>query len=116
MEAFQYSPLLWVSGALSLGVKRQGREDDHSPPSSAKIKNAWHSTNTPSWRGAQLKHRYNFTFTFTSVDVKLCLSLALREENNEMRMFSNEVPRKMFSPKSDGDRTMELQNMKLHKM
>jgi hypothetical protein len=24
-----------------------------------------HSRNTPSWRGAQLKHRDNFTFTFT---------------------------------------------------
>jgi hypothetical protein len=24
-----------------------------------------HSPNTPSWRGAQLKHRDNFTFTFT---------------------------------------------------
>jgi hypothetical protein len=23
-----------------------------------------HSPNTPSWRGAQLKHRDNFTFTF----------------------------------------------------
>jgi hypothetical protein len=23
-----------------------------------------HSPNTPSWRGAQLKHRGNFTFTF----------------------------------------------------
>jgi hypothetical protein len=23
-----------------------------------------HSSNTPSWRGARLKHRYNFTFVF----------------------------------------------------
>jgi hypothetical protein len=28
----------WVSGALSLGVKRPGREADHSPPSSAEVK------------------------------------------------------------------------------
>jgi len=27
-----------VSGALSLGVKRPGREADHSPPSSAEVK------------------------------------------------------------------------------
>jgi hypothetical protein len=26
--------------AISLGVKRPGREADHSPPSSAKVKNA----------------------------------------------------------------------------
>jgi hypothetical protein len=28
----------WVLGALSLGVKRPGREADHSPPSSAEVK------------------------------------------------------------------------------
>jgi hypothetical protein len=57
----------WVPEALSLGVKRPGREADHSPPSSAEVKE-WvalylHSSNTPSWRGAQLKHRDNFTYT-----------------------------------------------------
>jgi hypothetical protein len=31
-------PIQGVSGALSLGVKRPGRETDHSPPSSAKVK------------------------------------------------------------------------------
>jgi hypothetical protein len=30
--------ILWVSGALSLGVKREGREADHSPPSIAEVK------------------------------------------------------------------------------
>jgi hypothetical protein len=54
------------SGALSLGVKRPGRKADHSPPSSAEVKECvelyLHSPNTPSWRGAQLKHRDNFTF------------------------------------------------------
>jgi hypothetical protein len=28
-------PIQWVPGALSLGIKRLGREADHSPPSSA---------------------------------------------------------------------------------
>jgi hypothetical protein len=32
-----------------------------------RLKNAWdlylHSSNTPSWRGAQLKHREKFTYT-----------------------------------------------------
>jgi hypothetical protein len=28
----------WAPGALSLGVKRPGREADHSPPSSADVK------------------------------------------------------------------------------
>jgi hypothetical protein len=31
-------PTQWVPGYLSLGVKRQGREVDHSPPSSAEVK------------------------------------------------------------------------------
>jgi hypothetical protein len=60
-------PIQWVPGALSLGVKRPGREADRSPQSSAEVKE-WlelylHSPNTPSWCGAQLKHRDNFTFT-----------------------------------------------------
>jgi hypothetical protein len=31
----------WVPGALSSGLKRRGRETDHSPPSSAEVKNGW---------------------------------------------------------------------------
>jgi len=40
-------PVQWVSGALSLGVKWPGREADHSPPSSAKVKDVWSYTSTP---------------------------------------------------------------------
>jgi hypothetical protein len=41
-------PLIqWVLGALSLGVKRPGREADYSPPSSAEVKNAWSYTSAP---------------------------------------------------------------------
>jgi hypothetical protein len=58
-------PIQWVSRALYLGVKRPVGEADHSPPSSAEVKE-WlelylHSPDTPSWRGAQLNHR-DFTF------------------------------------------------------
>jgi hypothetical protein len=53
----------WVPGALSLGIKRPGREANHSSPSNAEVKEwvelYFHSPNTPSWRGAQLKHRDN---------------------------------------------------------
>jgi hypothetical protein len=34
-----HSPLQWVLGFLSPGVKRPGREIVHSPPSSAEVKN-----------------------------------------------------------------------------
>jgi hypothetical protein len=64
-------PIQWVPGALSLGVKRPRREAEHSPPSSAEVK-GWvelylYSPNTPSWRGAQLRHRDKFIFTLLSI-------------------------------------------------
>jgi hypothetical protein len=40
-------PIQRVTGALSLGVKRPGREADNSPPSSAEVKNGWSYTSTP---------------------------------------------------------------------
>jgi hypothetical protein len=40
-------PIQWVPGALSLEVKLPGREADHSPPSSAEVKNAWSYISTP---------------------------------------------------------------------
>jgi hypothetical protein len=39
-------PVQWVLGALSWGVKQPGHEADHSPLSSAKVKNAWRCTST----------------------------------------------------------------------
>jgi hypothetical protein len=35
---FPQPPIQWVPWALSPGVKREGREADHSPPSSAEVK------------------------------------------------------------------------------
>jgi hypothetical protein len=40
-------PIQWVLGALSPGVKRPGREADHSPPINAEIKKMWIYTSTP---------------------------------------------------------------------
>jgi hypothetical protein len=42
-------PIQWIPGALSLGVKRPGREADHSSQSSAEVKNAWRYTSTPQY-------------------------------------------------------------------
>jgi hypothetical protein len=36
----------WGGGVLYLRVKRPGHEADHSPPSSADVKNAWNYTST----------------------------------------------------------------------
>jgi hypothetical protein len=40
-------PIQWIPGALSLGVKRPGREAEHSPPSSVEVNNTWSYTFTP---------------------------------------------------------------------
>jgi hypothetical protein len=51
------APIQWVPGAVSLAVKRPGREADHSPPSSADVKNAWSYNSTP-----PVRLHDNFTF------------------------------------------------------
>jgi hypothetical protein len=54
-------------GALSLGVKRPGREVDHSPPSGAEVKNAWSYTSTPQYvfmAWWSVKYRNNFTVLY----------------------------------------------------
>jgi hypothetical protein len=49
-------PIQWVLGALSPGVKRQGPQTHHSPPTSAEYKKKCGSIHplphTPSWRSA----------------------------------------------------------------
>jgi hypothetical protein len=59
------SPIHWVVGAFSSGVKRPRREAHHSPPSSAEVENVCSYISTPSVRlHGELKHRGNFTFAF----------------------------------------------------
>jgi len=49
-------PIQWVTGALSLGVKRPEHEADHSPSSSAEVKESaelyLQYSNASSWRSA----------------------------------------------------------------
>jgi hypothetical protein len=48
-------------------VKRPGREADHSPPSSAEVKNVWSYISTPQYvlmAWCLVKHKDNSTFTF----------------------------------------------------
>jgi hypothetical protein len=51
-----------------MGVKRPGREADHSPPSSAEVKECvelyLRSPNTPSWRGAEFSTRTTLPLIF----------------------------------------------------
>jgi hypothetical protein len=59
-------PIQWVPGALSLGIKRPGRETDHSPPSSAEVKEC-NYTYTPPIRlhGTVLSYSTGTTLPFT---------------------------------------------------
>jgi hypothetical protein len=41
-------PIQWVPRALSLRLKWLGHETEHSPSSSAKVKNVWSCTSTTS--------------------------------------------------------------------
>jgi hypothetical protein len=76
-------PIQWVPESLSLGVKRPGREADHSPPSSAEVKNAWSYTSTPqhvfmAW--CLVKHR-DFTLTVPITEASergACLFMAVQ--------------------------------------
>jgi len=65
-------PIQWIPEALSLGVKRQGREIDHPPPCSAKVKEWVELYFHPPLRlhGVVLswkKHRDNFTLLFVFI-------------------------------------------------
>jgi hypothetical protein len=64
----------WVPGALSLRVKRPGREANHSPSSSAEVKECVEIyldfPSRSSWRGAQLKQKDNFIFLPVITDLK----------------------------------------------
>jgi hypothetical protein len=59
-----YPPVRRVSETLSLGIKQPECEADHSPPSSAKVKEGvelyLNSPNMLLWCSAQLKHRDKF--------------------------------------------------------
>jgi hypothetical protein len=59
----QFSAGKGIEGAISSGIRQPGRESDHSPPSSADVKNVWSYISTPpyvftAWR--LVKHRIRF--------------------------------------------------------
>jgi hypothetical protein len=60
-------PFQWVPGALSPMIKRPGRKANHTPPSSAEVKNAWRYTSIRQYifiAWYLVKHRDNFTAVF----------------------------------------------------
>jgi hypothetical protein len=65
LKPTQY-PIKWVLGAFSAGLKQPGSEADHTPPSSAKVKNARSYTSTPSRCDAYLSIRTTSLSPFRS--------------------------------------------------
>jgi hypothetical protein len=62
-------PIQWVPGLLYLGVKLRGCEADHSPPSSAEVKNPRSSPNKRLGAQLNIKHRENFTTTIIIITI-----------------------------------------------
>jgi hypothetical protein len=46
---FTQPSIQWIPDTLSPGVKRPGREAEHSPPSVTEVENAWSYTSTPAY-------------------------------------------------------------------
>jgi len=86
------SPIQWVPGVLSFGVKRPRREDDHAPPSSREFKNAWSYTYTPqyvfvAWCSvkAQGQHiSFECSVALNSDDYELLVSRAFECSGNSL--------------------------------
>jgi hypothetical protein len=82
------APIEWVPGALSLGVKRPRGEAEHSPPSSAEVKNAWSYNFTPQYAfmaWCLVKHRD--TFTLPSPQIECYKPLQQNDECNENGIY-----------------------------
>jgi hypothetical protein len=77
MYMHMYISTFCVCLTAFLGLKRLGREADHSPPSNAEVKECvelyLHSPSTPSWRGAQLR---NIGTTLLLLTFTLCVCMS----------------------------------------
>jgi hypothetical protein len=64
-RAIRMDSCLYDNSIFSLGVMQPGREANHSPPSSAEVKNAWSYTSTPAIRlhGMVLSKTKHFMIT-----------------------------------------------------
>jgi hypothetical protein len=70
-------PIKWVPSALSLGVKRPGREADHSPPSSAEVKGVELYLHSPiRLYGAVLSYLTGFNRNRSNIPNSICQFIA----------------------------------------
>jgi hypothetical protein len=80
------SPIQWVPGALSLGVRRPGHEADHLSPSGAEAKEYvelyLYSPSTLLWRVAHLKRSTGTNLPLHTFTLKDCRSNVCKLEND----------------------------------
>jgi hypothetical protein len=73
-------------GGFSQGVKQQRHEADHSPPTSAELKEGGAIHLLPyksSWHSAHLiKHKGNFTFFIIIIIIIVCVAIHIRLQEN----------------------------------
>lgn len=105
----------WTTWILPPGVKRPGREVEHSPPTSDEVTNAWSYTSTSTTRLCGI-YRGNFNFTFTiwyaSFNINCRLLRKLKKKSKSQSNLStshswstevkNETPKITFTVKFHG--------------
>jgi hypothetical protein len=89
-------PTQWVTGALSLGVKLPEREADHSPASSAEVKNSRSCIFTPqytfmAWCSVKAQGQICLFYTFTLPSLGSSVSIGTRLEARRPQFNSREV-------------------------
>jgi hypothetical protein len=96
-------PIQWVPGALSLGVKRPGREAEHSPPSSAEVKNAWGYTSAPPYALMEwclFKHRDNLTLPPWTGDRPVARPLPTQDSTTQINADMHPCPVRDSNPRT----------------
>jgi hypothetical protein len=100
LTEYSCTPNQWVPGALSLGIKRPGREADHSPPSSSEVKNVWSYTSTPpirlhgvvlSWAQGQLYLFLCLIFIFTCTFILLTVGKERPKCKEELNIINEMI-------------------------
>jgi hypothetical protein len=93
-------PIQQVRGALSPGVKRSGREADHSPPTSTEVKKTYIYTSTPPYvfmgsTGTTLPFITFYVQTYSETTIQRFFleqwTWTQTKENLKWRQFNTEI-------------------------
>jgi hypothetical protein len=95
-------PIPWAPRDLSPGIKQPGSEADHSPPSSAEVKNAWSYILTPQYvfifmfyKQAYFVHKHHAIKKYRKAEVKPHAFLTSRSDADEWSALRSDRPNPM---------------------